>query len=103
VRGDTPVGVILAGVVLTIAPLLSLAANQTNKVGMQASQEFGNDVSFHLGEIKDRTRWSDAFESNCAISYHFLKEYEEVLSVFLNACRCIYESPSPMSASQCFL
>jgi superfamily II DNA helicase RecQ len=46
------VGVILAGVVLTISPLLSLAGNQANKVGKQASQEFGNVVSFHLDKIK---------------------------------------------------
>jgi superfamily II DNA helicase RecQ len=48
------VGVILAGVVLTISPLLSLAAEQTDKVAMQASQEFSNVLSFHLDEIKDR-------------------------------------------------
>jgi superfamily II DNA helicase RecQ len=48
------VGVILAGVVLTISPLLSLAADQTDKVGSKASQEFGNVLSFHLDEIRDR-------------------------------------------------
>jgi superfamily II DNA helicase RecQ len=36
------VGVILAGIVLTISPLLSLAADQTDKVGSRASQEFLN-------------------------------------------------------------
>jgi hypothetical protein len=50
------VGVILAGVVLTISPLLSLAADQTDKVTMQASKEFGNVLSFHLDEIKDRVQ-----------------------------------------------
>jgi hypothetical protein len=49
------VGVILAGVVLTISSLLSLAADQTGKVTTPASQEFGNVPSFHLDEIKDRT------------------------------------------------
>jgi superfamily II DNA helicase RecQ len=48
------VGVILAGVVLTISPLLSLAADQTDKVGSRASQEFGNVLSFHLDEIRER-------------------------------------------------
>jgi superfamily II DNA helicase RecQ len=48
------VGVILAGVVLTIPPLLSLAVDQTDKVGSRASQEFGNVLSFHLHEIRDR-------------------------------------------------
>jgi superfamily II DNA helicase RecQ len=48
------VGVILAGAVLTISPLLSLAADQTDKVGSRASQEFGNVLSFHLNEIQDR-------------------------------------------------
>jgi hypothetical protein len=48
------VGVILAGVVLTISPLLSLAADQTDKVGSSASQEFGNVMSFQLGKIQDR-------------------------------------------------
>jgi hypothetical protein len=44
------VGVILAGVVLTISPLLSLiAANQTDKVAMRASQEIGNVLSFSFG------------------------------------------------------
>jgi hypothetical protein len=46
------VSVILAGVVLTLSPLFSLAANQDDKVGMRASQEFGNGMSFHLDEIK---------------------------------------------------
>jgi hypothetical protein len=49
------VGVILAGVSLTISPLLSLAADQTDKIVMRASQAFGNVVSFHLDEIKDKT------------------------------------------------
>jgi superfamily II DNA helicase RecQ len=48
-------GVILASVVLTIAPLLSHAADQTDKVGTGASQEFGNAMSFHLDKMKDRT------------------------------------------------
>ena len=48
------VGVILAGVVLTISPLFSLAADQTDKVDSRASQEFGNVLSFHLDEIRDR-------------------------------------------------
>jgi superfamily II DNA helicase RecQ len=48
------VGVIFAGVILTISPLLSLAADQANKVGSRASQEFGNVLSFHLDEIRDR-------------------------------------------------
>jgi hypothetical protein len=40
------VGVILAGVVLSISPLLSpLPADQNGKVGLRASQEFGNVVS----------------------------------------------------------
>jgi hypothetical protein len=52
---DDTVGVILAGIVFTISPLLSLAADPTNKVDRRASQEFGNVVSFHLDEIKDRT------------------------------------------------
>jgi hypothetical protein len=47
------VGVILAGVVLTISPLLSLAANQNDKVS-RASQEFGNVLSFHLDKIRDQ-------------------------------------------------
>jgi superfamily II DNA helicase RecQ len=47
-------GVILAGVVLTISPLLSLAADQADKVRSRASQEFGNVLSFHLDEIRDR-------------------------------------------------
>ena len=47
------VGVILAGVSLTISPLLSLAADQTHKVDTRASQAFGNVLSFHLDEIKD--------------------------------------------------
>jgi superfamily II DNA helicase RecQ len=50
------VGVILAGVTLSISPLLSLAADQTNKVGTKASQEFGNVLSFHLDEIRDRNK-----------------------------------------------
>jgi superfamily II DNA helicase RecQ len=49
-------GVILAGVVLTISPLLSLDADQTDKVDRQASQEFGNAVSFHLDKIKNRAK-----------------------------------------------
>jgi superfamily II DNA helicase RecQ len=48
------VGVILAGVILTISPLLSLAADQTNKVGSRASQEFGKVLSFPLDKIGDR-------------------------------------------------
>jgi superfamily II DNA helicase RecQ len=47
-------GVILAGGVLTISPLLSPPSDQTDKVAMQASQEFGNVLSFHLDEVKDR-------------------------------------------------
>jgi superfamily II DNA helicase RecQ len=47
------VGVLLAGIVLTISPLLSLAADQNDKVGRRASQQFGNVLSFHLNEIKD--------------------------------------------------
>jgi superfamily II DNA helicase RecQ len=47
------VGVILAGVTLTISPLLSLAADQNDKVAINASQHFGNVVSFHLDEIRD--------------------------------------------------
>jgi superfamily II DNA helicase RecQ len=50
------VGVILADVVLTISPLLSLAADQTDKVGSRASQEYGNVLSFHLDEIRDRNK-----------------------------------------------
>ncbi len=46
------VGIILAGVVLTIFPLLSLTADQADKVGAQASQEFGDVVSFHLDKMK---------------------------------------------------
>jgi hypothetical protein len=48
------VGVILAGVTLTICPLLSLAADQTDKISNRASQEYGNVLSFHLDEIRDR-------------------------------------------------
>ena len=48
------VGVILAGVSLTISPLLSLAADQNDKVSMRACQDFGNVLSFHLDEIRDR-------------------------------------------------
>jgi superfamily II DNA helicase RecQ len=49
------VGVILAGVSLTISTLLSLAADQTNKIVMRASQAFDNVVSFLFAEIKDKT------------------------------------------------
>jgi hypothetical protein len=49
------VAVILAGVVLTISPLLSLGSDQNEKIGMKASQEYGTVVSFHLDEIKERT------------------------------------------------
>jgi superfamily II DNA helicase RecQ len=47
------VGVILAGVVLTISPLLSLSADQTDKVGSRASQEFEKVLSFNLNKIRD--------------------------------------------------
>jgi superfamily II DNA helicase RecQ len=50
------VGVLLAGVILTISHLLSLAADQANKVGSRASQEFGNVLSFHLDKIQDRNK-----------------------------------------------
>jgi superfamily II DNA helicase RecQ len=45
------VGVILAGVTLTISPLLSLA---TDEVASRASQEFGNVISFHQDKTRDR-------------------------------------------------
>jgi superfamily II DNA helicase RecQ len=48
------VGVILAGVTLTICPLLSLAADQNDEISTRASQAYGNILSFHLNEIRDR-------------------------------------------------
>jgi superfamily II DNA helicase RecQ len=53
------VGVILAGVVLTISPLLSLSADQTDKVGSRASQEFEKVLSFNLNKIRDINEQQD--------------------------------------------
>jgi hypothetical protein len=45
--------IIMVGVMLAIAPLLSLGANLANKVMEKASLEFEPVTAFHLTEIKD--------------------------------------------------
>ena len=45
--------VLLAGVTLTITPLLSLGADQAKKVLLNASVEFGSVTAFHHDEMKD--------------------------------------------------
>jgi superfamily II DNA helicase RecQ len=41
-----------AGVCLTITPLLSLGADQVEKIGLQANNSFGSIAAIHLDEIQ---------------------------------------------------
>jgi hypothetical protein len=69
-------GITLGGVTLTIVPLLSLGADQTQKVNSRASLDCLTVVAFHLDELSLAEfdllfpSWHQAVKNLCTYSRH---------------------------------
>jgi hypothetical protein len=77
---------LLAGVMLTVMPLLPLGTNQGNKVMENASLDFGPIISFYLDEINNPALQQDHLEKLVLIPTSYSTTKMILLFMSLQAC-----------------